>query len=228
MVLPLKKPLSPCFNIFLLNGNPLKICNTVRDLGVIIDCELKFSEHISCIVRQAMLRSRLILRCFLSRNRDLLLKAFIAYVRPLLEYCSPVWSPNIQYLIDKIESVQKFFMKWIPGLWHVSYSERLRLLNLKSLEERCVTSDLSILYQMLAANINCELLDHITSVVDQRTRGHDRRLISHRFTKNITKYSFLNRTIRIWNKLPNIVVASPSISVFKRRLCELDAQQLRV
>ena len=29
-------------------------------------------------------------------------KAFCTYVRPLLEYCTPVWSPHYRYLIDMV------------------------------------------------------------------------------------------------------------------------------
>ena len=36
---------------------------------------------------------------FFCRNKDLLLKAYITYVRLILEYCSPVWSPHHKYLI---------------------------------------------------------------------------------------------------------------------------------
>ena len=45
------------------------------------------------IVHKAVNRSRLILKCFHSCDRVLLTKAFCTYVRPILEYCSPVWSP---------------------------------------------------------------------------------------------------------------------------------------
>ena len=37
-----------------------------------------------------MTRAPLILKCFLSRNLELLFKAYFAYVRPLLEYCFSV------------------------------------------------------------------------------------------------------------------------------------------
>ena len=37
-----------------------------------------------------MNRSRMILKCFHSRDRVLLTKAFCTYVRPILEYCSPI------------------------------------------------------------------------------------------------------------------------------------------
>jgi len=38
-------------------------------MGVMVDHRLKFDIHISLVVRKAMLRSRLILKRFSSRNR---------------------------------------------------------------------------------------------------------------------------------------------------------------
>jgi len=35
---------------------------------------------------------------------------FTTLVRPILEYCSSVWSPQYQVHIDRIESVQKKFL----------------------------------------------------------------------------------------------------------------------
>ena len=80
---------------YVLNTLVLKNVDVFRDLGVHVDCLLKFDRHISLIVHKAMTRARLILRCFLSRDRQLLFKAYSVYdVRPLLEYCncSAVWS----------------------------------------------------------------------------------------------------------------------------------------
>ena len=81
----------------LLQGKTYKINDTilptvvsVRDFGVIVGHHLKFDAHISLVVRKAMIRSRLIFKCFFSRNKNLLLKAYITYVRPILEYCSLV------------------------------------------------------------------------------------------------------------------------------------------
>jgi len=58
---------------------------SVRDLGVTIDCQLKFDKHIAGIVHKAMNRTNLILKSFHSRDRTLLTKAFITYVLQLLE-----------------------------------------------------------------------------------------------------------------------------------------------
>ena len=75
-------------------------------------------------------RAFLIKKCFLSKDTLLLVKAFKVYVRPLVEYCSPVWSLSNTGLITKLESVQHRFIKSLLGMSSYSYSECLRLLNL--------------------------------------------------------------------------------------------------
>jgi len=67
------------------------VSENVRDVGVVVDSQLCFSEHIANIVRKAHQRANLIHRCFTSKNPDLLVKAFKVYVRPILEFNSPVW-----------------------------------------------------------------------------------------------------------------------------------------
>jgi len=50
-------------------------------------------------------------------------KAFMTYIRPMLEYSSGVWSPTQAGLIDKLESVQRHFTKRIPAIHELSYRE---------------------------------------------------------------------------------------------------------
>jgi len=58
--------------------------------------------HINSVVSQAHTQSNLILECFVSRDRTTLVKAFTTYVRPLVDYASPVWSAGTLTAIDKI------------------------------------------------------------------------------------------------------------------------------
>jgi len=60
----------------------------VKDLGVIVDSHLSFDTHISTTVARAFTRVNLIHKCFISRNAETSWRAFVVYVRPLLEYCS--------------------------------------------------------------------------------------------------------------------------------------------
>ena len=68
-----------------LNGKSINKVNEYKDLGVIVDKDLKFTSHINHIVASANTRACLIRKCFLSRDVRTLIHAFNTYVRPLLE-----------------------------------------------------------------------------------------------------------------------------------------------
>jgi len=92
-----------------LNSNTLPVVNEVRDLGVFVDSNLVFHSHIDKIVARAFIRSNSILKCFVSRDVPILMRAFTVYVRPILEYASCVWSPYQMGQIKQIESVKSSF-----------------------------------------------------------------------------------------------------------------------
>ena len=102
----------------------------VRDLGVIVDSSLKFNSHISYVVAKANSRASLIHKCFVSRNPEILLRAFKVYLRPLLEYATCVWSPHCNYAIDNTEAVQRKFAKRLKGCEDIEYPARLSYLHL--------------------------------------------------------------------------------------------------
>ena len=54
----------------------LPVVTECRDLGVTVTSDLSMSKHISVIVARAHQRANAILRCFVSRDRNLLVKAF--------------------------------------------------------------------------------------------------------------------------------------------------------
>jgi len=61
---------------------------------------------------------------------------------PLLEYAFAVWSPSSKDALNKIEAVQRWFTKRIPGLSSYSYEARLSLLELESIEAHRLKADL--------------------------------------------------------------------------------------
>ena len=167
-----------------------------------------------------MTRARLILKCFLSRDRELLFKAYCVYVRPLLEYCSAVWSPHLKCLVVKMESVQRFFTKRLQGMWNKEYNDRLKLLNTHSLEYRRLYSDLVLCFQLLSNGFNSQLVSALVKSTDNRTRGHNLKLIKQSCSVDATKYYFTNRVINAWNSLPSDIISSPTVTTFKLRLLQ--------
>jgi len=59
-----------------------------------------------------------------------------------MEYCVTAWSPHYKKDKELLEKVQRKFTTMIKGMKGTSYEERLRKLNLWSLEERRNRQDL--------------------------------------------------------------------------------------
>ena len=51
-----------------------------------------------------------------------------------------------------------------------------------------------------------------------RTRGHKAALVKEHCILDMRKYSFTQRMINEWNKLPNYCVSASSVNMFKNRI----------
>src|SRR5664279_1109442 len=116
---------------------------------VTVDSCLSFKEYINNIVTKSMQRCGILFRGFVSRDLLLMRRAFITYIRPILEFNTVIWNPSHKYLIDLIEHVQRRFTKRIPSISSLSYHERLAMINLESLELRRLRYDLIYYYKIL-------------------------------------------------------------------------------
>ena len=75
----------------ILGGENILQVSQLKDLGVVIDSELKFDKHINQIVSRARQVANLIHKCFMSKDLIyMLVQAYTTYVRSLLEYASSV------------------------------------------------------------------------------------------------------------------------------------------
>ena len=92
-ILNIKKPHITQNTPFYINNTLLKSVSDVKDLGIYITSNLKWSKHINHISHQANLVSYRILKSFRTKNIWTLKKLFTTYIRPKLEFNTPVWSP---------------------------------------------------------------------------------------------------------------------------------------
>ena len=124
-----------------------------------MNSHLQFTEHINCIVDKAHSRAYFIRKCFLSHDPLLLMRAFNTYVGPLLENVSPVWSPQYNYLIDKIQSVQRRFTKWLPG--YISL-DNPACVGQCSLEKHSIVHDLVLMYKLVFKIVDVQMSNFFT------------------------------------------------------------------
>jgi len=164
---------------------------------------------------------------FLCKDMDVLMRAFITYVRPLLEYRSPVWSPSSNTLTDQLESVQRRFTKRLPGLQSITYDERCTCLKIDRLELRRLYADLILCYKIIHGLTVLPSEKFFTITANHVTRGHSFKMFLPESRVNC-RHFFVVRVVKVWNSLPANVVCANSVSVFVHKLKSVDFSQFLI
>ena len=207
---------------YVICNKPIIPSNRVRDLGILYDSKLCFNDYIDEIVTRAFQRVNLMCRAFISGNVLILTRAYITYVRPILEYCTYIWSPFQIYLIEKIERVQRYFSRRVLRQTKLNYHDRLHVLNLESLELRRIECDLKLCYKIVKGLCDLDCKDFFTFASNSNTRGHNFKLSGSVCKNNWLFNFFTNRIVSYWNFLPAEVVNAESFGIFNAKLNSVD------
>jgi hypothetical protein len=208
--------------VYEINDHHVAACEAIRDLGVFVTPDVKFSLHCSDLAAKCFRKVNAIFRSFTCHSVDLLLKLYFCFVRSVLEYCTEVWSPYLVRDVDIIERVQQLFVRRLPGFSDLSgYDVRLRKLGLRSLELRRVHRDLVMVYKIYHGLVDLKFDDFFTQATSSVTRGHSKRLLVNRSRLEIRRNFFSERTVKYWNSLPQYLVDAPTASSFKAGVSRL-------
>ena len=187
-----------------------------KDLGIYIDPNLDFKKHIKSIVKKASHTSYKILKNFSYKTSSILVPLFKTLVRPILEYGNNVWTNKLKKYTTKIENVQRKFTKHIKGLSKLTYEERLKKINLPSLEFRQKRGDMIQVFKIAKKFYDPLSTDTIFNFSSSsRLRGHNYKISKQYVNKSKYANFFSNRVINEWNNLPDYIVNAKTINEFK-------------
>jgi len=190
-----------------------------KDLGVFVTSDLKPSTQCVKAANKAQSDLRMIKRNFPKIDKDDFNILYKTYVRPHLEYCVQAWSLAMVKDIEVLQKVQQRATKWVKGLKNICYTDRLRILNLTTLEKRRKRGDLTEVYKIISGKEGVDSSKFFTLASnDHGLRGHQFKLYKQSSRLNIRRNFFSQRVINDWNRLTSHVVEAPSVNSFKNRL----------
>ena len=199
-----------------LEGEPLDVVPKYRDLGVIVDCKLRFHDHIRLICGRTGSMMGELLRSTICRSKEFMMTLYITHIRPTIDYCSSVW--NVGYLGDvrKLESLQRRWTREIEGMGGMEYPDRLAELGLFSMYGRLLRRDLINVWRCFNDENSVRgLRDMFEMARSDRTRGHRLKISVPVCRGDLMRKFFTVRVVTLWNSLPGALVEAESVSDFK-------------
>ena len=189
----------------------------VRDLGVYMSEEFSWTPHINTMIDNARKIASWVLGVFKDRSRPTMLQLYKSLIRSRVEYSCPLWDPYMIHDIQTIESIQREFTRRISGMSELTYWERLKQLDLQSLQRRRERYTIIHVWKLInnfcPNDINMEFKEHprlgiravIPTLNTQATKA----------ASTLYDNSFAVKATQLWNILPASTKTFESLDKFK-------------
>lgn len=194
---------------YAITGKKLTRSDKVRDLGILLDRELTFHDHIESVMSRAKRMAYFIVRNSANFKKTSTLKIlYFSFVRSLLEFGVLVWFPHTVTVTEKIEKIQNRFLKYVyfkdfeyyPDSENIPYDELLVGYEIESLKKRREKTAIMFLYDLIHGNINDEKLLQEINIWVPKTQSRYKKYFSLKKCRT-TKMEFspLNNLMKIAN-----------------------------
>jgi hypothetical protein len=208
-----KKPIN---HTYTLHGHSLEHVSEATYLGITFKKDLNWNQHVNNITNKANKALGFLKRNLRINSIKVKQIAYFTYVRPIVEYSSPVWNPFRAYQQHQLEMVQRRAARFVCNRYGrtSSVGDMLGGLQWQSLMERRRVAGLVLFYKMQSGLV----ATHPSQYLAIRPDGTNLRYAIPHSRIDSHAHSFFPSTARAWNRLPATVVQAPSLNAFKARV----------
>jgi hypothetical protein len=174
--------------------------NSIKYLGIIIRSDLNWTDQVNYTVRKAWKALHFVMRILKKGNNNTKHLAYTTLVRPILEYGAVCWDPYREGQIGALNRVQRGAAKFANNADQTSW---------ETLAERRMVSRLCALFKAYTGGMAWKAIgDRLPRPFYLSREDHNLKIRTRKQRTDIGKYSFVNRTISNWNKLPADLLAT--------------------
>lgn len=149
-------------------------------MGVILDSKLHFDLHVDNVVNKAYRMYGFVMRSSNDFKRpNTYITLYKTLIRSQLEYAVPIWCPFYNTYVQKLEMIQKKFLRSMQYKCHLSklsYIPLLKQYKLISLESRRTLLMVSMLHGLCNNKFDCtDLTNQLCYIVPRTARRREAR-----------------------------------------------------
>ena len=213
------KPLQNYLIELKLNHIVLSRVRTHKHLGLVLNSELTWKDHVSYTCKRVSKRLGLLHKFKRKLNRATLSKLYLCWIRPIIEYCSVCYDNLPIYDVNQLEKLQRRAAVICTGA--LSRTETVKILadlGWPLLSSRRKSSKLILMYKIVNRLTPQYLFDDYQQTQTFNTTRHLRTTnrVSVPFSRTLKhKNSFFPSTLKLWNELTSDLADSPSLNKFK-------------
>ena len=207
-------------DISIILENEIIECDTsVKLLGVTIDNNLKFTEHISKMCKKISSKLHALMRISNYMTRDKLRLVMKSFIESQFSYCPLVWMFHSRVLNNRINRLHERGLRLVYKDPHLTFEELLQKDNSFTIHHRNLqklATEMFKVYNDLSPSL-------LKTIFPQRDISYDLRHRNPFRSENVKTVFNGTETLsfrgpKTWDLVPDLIKSSKSLSVFKNKI----------